>query len=628
MEGSAGPEARRPMSANFVSGALAKAYAPVGRGPRTRVGMQAQTTSYSTSSSLRRSGAVLYRAIRQQDGQAVLLKVPTSQEPRQAERLRNELEIGTVLASAAILRPLALDVFQGAPMLVLEDFAGVPLDQLGPGPMAPGRFLPLAAQITAALAEVHQRGVIHKNLTPSTIFIDTATAEVRLGDLDLAALAPRQQQVTRAPRLIEGSLPYLPPEQTGWMNRAIDARSDLYSLGVTFYQLLVGRLPFDARDPLEWVHCHIARTPIPPAEAAPGVPLPLSHLVMKLLAKVAEDRYQSARGLQHDLELCLAAWRSTGRIEFFPLATQDVSDRFQVTQTLYGRDHELALLGTAFERTLTGDALQLVLVRGSSGAGKSVLVNELRKPVVRQHGWFLSGKFDPYKRDIPYATIAQALHGWVIDILTSSDDEIAAWRTRLLAALGAHGQLVIDVIPALQALIGRQPPLPALAQNETQQRFSATFAQFLSAICRVQPVVLFLDDLQWADAASLALLDQLRHRRGPDEPADDRRLPRQRGPAGHPLLATVAAIRDAGVSVEDVALAPLSVEHLAQLIADTVHCTSQLARPLAALVQEKTAGNAYFALQFLMSLHHEGLISFDPQRRLWRWDVDKIRSRA
>ena len=264
----------------------------------------------------------------------------------------------------------------------------------------------------------------------------------------------------------------------------------------------------------------------------------------------------------------------------------------------------------------------------SSGSGKSALVNELRKPVLRQHGHLLSGKFDQYKPDIPYATIAQALHGWVTDILASSDDEIAAWRARLRTALGARGQLVIDVIPALQALIGPQPALPELAQNETQQRFTATFGQFLGAVCRAQPVVLFLDDLQWADAASLALIASFA------TDADNRNLLMigayrdNEVPPGHPLLDALTSIRSAGVPVHDVALEPLGIQHLAELVADTVHCTPSMARPLAALVLEKTGGNAFFALQFLMSLHREGLIAFDPERRLWRWDVDKIRSRS
>ncbi|WP_170319900.1 ATP-binding sensor histidine kinase [Polyangium spumosum] len=575
-------------------------------------------------------GVGVYRGRRDADQSRVVIKMldPRRCRPRDLERLKNEYEIGRTLDIPAVVKPLAFESLEGSPALVTEDAGSVPLRDLLGAPMSLERFLPLAVAIAQAVAEIHARNVIHKDLKPANILVHPTSGAVQIADFGIASRLPREPQAAQPLRLIEGSLPYLSPEQTGRMNRAIDSRSDLYSLGVTFYEMLTGRLPFQATDPLEWVHCHIARAPAWPAELVAPVPEALARIVMKLLAKGAEERYQSAAGLGHDLARCLASWRAKGQIEPFPLGDRDVPDRFQIPEKFYGRDEELAVLLGAFERVAASGTLELVLVSGYSGVGKSSLVHELYKPVFRERGLLVSGKFDQYKRDIPYATVAQAFRDLVSELLAQSDERIEAFRQRLRAALGVNGQLIVDVIPQIELVIGRQPPVPELPLAEAQNRFHMVFRQLASVFAREEhPVVVFLDDLQWVDSASLELLEHLVTH------PDTRYLlligayrDNEVDPS-HPLILMLDEVRSSGVAVRNVVLAPLSPAHVAELVADTIHLRPEEVAPLAELVHEKTAGNPFFAIQFLTTLHQEELITFDPGTASFRFDVDKIRAK-
>src|ERR1700694_1568704 len=348
-------------------------------------------------------------------------------------------------------------------MLLLEDPGGEPLDRLLGQPMEMGRFLQVATGLSAALRQLHERGLIHKDIKPANVLVDFATGQVWLTGFGIASRAPRERQSPEPPEFIAGTLPYMAPEQTGRMNRSIDSRSDLYSLGVTLYEMLTGALPFMASDPMEWVHCHIARQPVPPVERLTDLPVPVSAIVSKLLAKTAEERYQTAAGVESDLRRCLAQWERERRIDAFPLGEQDTPDRLLIPEKLYGREREIETLLAAFDRVVTSGRPELVLVSGYSGIGKSAVVNELHKALVPQRGLFASGKFDQYKRDIPYATLVQAFQSLVRPLLSKSDAELSSWRDALVEALGANGRLMVDLVPELKLIVGEPPPVPEVA---------------------------------------------------------------------------------------------------------------------------------------------------------------------
>ncbi|WP_437821909.1 sensor histidine kinase [Sorangium sp. So ce1078] len=578
------------------------------------------------------SRSILYRAIRNADGCPVVLKVldPQRSRPKDLERLQNEFEIGRLLDSTAVVKPLALETCQGMPALVLEDFGGRSLGELlGGTPMPMDRFLPLAMAIARAVSEIHQAGIVHKDVKPENILVNPASFELKLADFGLASRLPREQPSAQPPRLIEGSLPYLSPEQTGRMNRAIDHRSDLYALGVTFFQMLTVKLPFEAKDPVEWVHCHVARAPPSPSALVPEVPEPIARIVLKLLAKMPEDRYQSAGGLAADLERCLVQWQARGRVEPFPLGKDDVLERIQTPHKLYGRERETAALLDVFDAVAVTGAPALVMVSGYSGVGKSALVNALHKPIVEKRGHFIAGKCDQYKRDIPYATLAQAFQALARQILGESEARIRAWRDALCAALGPNAELMVSLIRELELVLGPQPPVPELPPQEAQHRFQMVFRQLIGVFAQAaHPLVIFLDDLQWLDAGTLALLADLATH------PDVRYLllvgayRDNEVDSSHPLMRSLEAIRKAGGIVHDIVLTPLSPDGVERLVADALHDRPERVRPLSELVFEKTHGNPFFTTQFLTALCEEKLLGFDPGRRAFRWDLPRIHAKS
>ena len=489
------------------------------------------------------------------------------------------------------------------------------------------RVLRIAIGLATALGQVHRHGLIHKDIKPANVLVDDA-GNVWLTGFGIASQLPHERQAPAPPEIIAGTLAYMAPEQTGRMNRSIDTRSDLYSLGVTLYQMLTGALPFAAADPLEWVHCHIARQPTPPGDRA-AVPEPLSAIIMKLLAKNAEERYQTASGLEADLRRCLAEWQSHGRIDPFPLGAHDSSDRLLIPEKLYGREREIDALLAAFDRVVAQGTPELVLVSGYSGVGKSSVVNELHKVLVPPRGLFASGKFDQYKRDIPYATLAQAFQTLIRQILVKSEAEVGHWRHALQEALGPNGQLIVNLIPEVEFIIGKQPPVPDLPPQDARNRFQLVFRRFLGAFARPEhPLALFLDDLQWLDAATLELLEHLitdpdvRHLMLVGAYRDNEVS------SSHPLTRTLDAIRKAGARMQEIVLAPLGLDDVGRLVADALHCERDAAQPLAQLVHEKTGGNPFFAIQFLTALAEEGLLRLDPDAAAWIWDLARIRAKG
>jgi hypothetical protein len=447
--------------------------------------------------------------------------------PASLDRFRHEFGLRDELDGAWAVRPIELVRDQGRTMLVLEDPGGEPLDRLLGRPMELRHFLPLAVAIAAALDGVHARGLIHKDIKPANILFNPETSQVRLTGFGVSSRLPRERQGPDAPETIAGTLAYMAPEQTGRMNRSIDSRSDLYSLGVTFYQMLAGMLPFTATDPMELVHHHIARAPV--LQAA-KVPAPVLAIVTKLLAKNAEDRYRTAAGVEADLRTCLKLLETDGQVAAFALGAHDASDRLLIPEKLYGRNAEIDGLLAAFNRVVAEGTTRLVLVSGYAGIGKSSIVHELHKALVPPRGLFAGGKFDQYKRDIPYVTLAQAFQSLVRQLLGKSEPEVEQWRQALLEALGSNGELMVNLIPELTLIIGEQPPVPQLPPQEGQNRFQRVFRRFLGVFARPEhPLALFLDDLQWLDTATLEMLEHLTTHPEVRHLSAGRRLSRQRG---------------------------------------------------------------------------------------------------
>ncbi|CAB3809338.1 Adaptive-response sensory-kinase SasA [Paraburkholderia ultramafica] len=561
----------------------------------------------------------------------VLIVQPSAEHPLPAslDRLVHELALNDELDGAWAVRPLELVREGGRTMLVLEDPGGEPLARLLGAPMEVGDVLRLAVGISAALSQLHQRGLVHKDLKPAHILVNCVDGHARLTGFGIASRLPRERQTPEPPETIAGTLAYMAPEQTGRMNRSIDSRSDLYAFGVTLYQMLTGALPFTASDPMEWVHCHIARKPVPPSTRLTTVPPLVSHIVMKLLAKTAEERYQTATGVERDLRRCLTAWRRQHRVDAFPLGEHDTPDRLLIPEKLYGREREVDTLVAAFDRIVGRGAPELVLVSGYSGIGKSAVVNELHKVLVPPRGLFASGKFDQYKRDIPYSTLVQAFQSLVRPLLGKSDTELTSWRDALLEALGPNARLMTDLIPEVKLIIGEPPPVPELEPQQAQRRFQLVFRRFIGVFARPEhPLALFLDDLQWLDAATLDLLEDLLTR------SDLRHLMLvgayrdNEVDATHPLTGKLQAIRNAGVKINEITLATLASVHVRQLIAEALHCEPERIEPLAQLVHDKTAGNPFFVIQFLHALVEEDLLTFDHDAGQWCWDSDRIHAKG
>jgi PAS domain S-box-containing protein len=543
-------------------------------------------------------------------------------------RLEHEYTLRADLDPAWAVNPIALSRHRNRLALVLEDPGGAVLDRLLGKPLEITEFLRIGISLAWALRQVHARGFFHKDIKPANVLVDVASGSVWLTGFGIASRLPRERPDPNPPDEIAGTLAYMAPEQTGRMNRSIDARSDLYSLGITFYEMLTGTLPFRATDPLEWVHCHIARQPVPPEVTAVKTPRALSLITMKLLAKTAEERYQTAAGVEADLRQCLAEWESKGRIDPFPLGTHDASDRLLIPEQLYGREREIETLLACFNRVVSQGTPELVLVSGFSGIGKSSVVNELHKVLVQPRGLYASGKFDQYKRDIPYVTLAQAFQSLVRSLLSQREVDLARWRESFSEALGSNAQLIVNLVPELELVIGKQPAVADLPPQDAKSRLQMTFRRFLSVFAdKKHPLALFLDDLQWLDGGTLDLLEHLithpevRYLLLVGAYRDN-----EVGPS-HPLMRTLQAIRQTDAKVHEIVLAPLEPADLGRLVADALHCAPERGRTLAKLVEEKTGGNPFFAIQFLIALADEGLLAFDSVGGVWTWDMERIHAK-
>ncbi|MBE9118730.1 AAA family ATPase [Lusitaniella coriacea LEGE 07157] len=596
-------------------------------------------SGYQIIDRLYESGSTnVYRAIHTQSTQLVILKILEKEYPTPQERTcyKQEYEISRHLNLDGIAKAISFAEKRRTSAIIFEDFGGESLRKSLRDRVTLSEFLPIAIQIAEILGQIHTANVIHKDINPGNILLHPETGKIKIIDFGISTTFSRENLTLQNSQVLEGTLAYISPEQTGRMNRFLDYRTDFYSLGVTFYELLVGHLPFLANDALELVHCHIAKHPTPPHQIYPDIPQSISEIVMTLMAKTAEDRYQSAWGLKADLEACLEQLSSTGAIAPFPLGTQDNHSRFQIPQKLYGRDSEIQTLLAAFERVSAREtsSAELMLVVGYSGIGKSALVQELYKPITRDRGYFIAGKFEQFQRNIPYFAIVSAFSSLARQLLTETETQLQQWRDKLLAILGNNGQVIIDLIPEVELIIGKQPPVPELGATETQNRFNLVFQNFIQVFCHPEhPLVLFLDDLQWADSASLKLIQLMM------TDLDTRYLlligayRDNEVDLTHPLTLTLDKILQYKEEiVNQITLTPLSLEHLERLIADTLNDTSDAVKPLAKLVLRKTGGNPFFASEFLKTLYEEKLLNFDSislvseekNQGRWQWNLARI----
>ncbi|NEO88154.1 MAG: serine/threonine-protein kinase PknK, partial [Spirulina sp. SIO3F2] len=573
---------------------------------------------------------LVYRAIHLSNEQSVIIKVLRNSHPTFSElvQFRNQYVITQNLDSPYIVKPLALERYNNGYALVMPNEGAVSLSSYWQDSEQDlSELLTLAIQLAEALHILASQQVIHKDIKPANILIHPETKQVQLIDFSISSLLPKEQRQLVNPKGLEGTLAYISPEQTGRMNRGIDYRTDFYSLGVTLYELLVGALPFVAEDPLELLHAHIAQLPGFP-ELEPVIPTALKAIVLKLMAKNAEDRYQSALGLKHDLERCLRSLESTGEIADFGLGERDVCDRFNIPEKLYGRETEVKTLLDAFERVANGNS-EMLLVAGFSGIGKTAVVNEVHKPIVRQKGYFIKGKFDQFNRNIPFSAFVQAFRELMGQLLSELDEELNTWKTKILKAVGEDGQVLIDVIPELESVIGKQPPAPKLSGTAAQNRFNLLFQKFIAVLTTPEhPLVMFLDDLQWADSASLNLMKVLM---GENDQGYLLLLGAYRDnevfPA-HPLMLTLGELTKNKAAISTITLTPLPQGEINQLVAETLSCIFELAQPLTELIYQKTEGNPFFTTQFLKGLYGDALIVFNAEIGCWECDLVQVREAA
>ncbi|MBD0263184.1 MAG: AAA family ATPase, partial [Tolypothrix sp. Co-bin9] len=604
------------------------------------------------------ANSLIYRGRRVDTEQPVVLKMlkdsyPT---PERTAWFKREYEVTRNLTIPGVVDAYALFRDAEAVVMVLEDFGGDSLDLLAiAGQLELCEFLKLAIAITDILGQIHAANIIHKDINPSNIVLNPTTGQVKIIDFGISTVLSRENPTLSNPNILEGTLAYISPEQTGRMNRAIDYRSDFYSLGATFYELLTGILPFQSLDLLELVHSHIAKQPVPPHEVV-GMPCSLpsivSDIVMKLMAKNAEDRYQSAYGLKADLEICLHQLQTNGQIDVFALGRQDICERFTIGQKLYGREREIETLLEAFTRVAGGETenssmstqsqIEMILVTGYSGVGKSTLVREVHKPITARRGNFIWGKFDQYQPNIPYYALSQAFDDLCKQLLTETEAVLNQWREKILAAVGNNGQVLIDVIPNLERVIGTQPPVVQVEASVAQNRFNLVFQNFLKVICqKSHPLVLFLDDLQWADKASLKLLKTIMSDATIQYLLTIGAYRDNEVNASHPLMMTLEEIKKEQGFLSSIHLDNLLVQDVNALIAESLKSQPTSTQQLTDLVYEKTQGNAFFTIEFLKSLYTEGLLTFEyppqsptplskgAQRGVggWQWDVAQIQAK-
>jgi len=570
--------------------------------------------------------SLIYRARRRRDGLQVVLKLPRAERPswHVVGRLNREYEIARGLKTEKAAKPLALEHHHQRPVLVFEDIRGVSLREALSGSKDLRTLLERSVELADAIGAIHEEGVLHKDINPSNVIWSRETGRLQIIDFSTATSLSQEVPMISNPRSLEGALAYMAPERTGRMNRDVDRRADLYAFGITLYELFSGELPFRMTDPMELVHAHIAVTPRALHTVDRSVPEVVSAIVMKLLAKSPEARYQTAAAVRADLQACVDRLTEAGTIPEFVIGRDDVFGAFSIPQRLYGREDELRLLVSVCDGVSKGSKA-LTLISGHPGIGKSALVHEIFKYANYGHGYFAWGKFDQFQRSVPFSAVVSAFRGLVRELLTEPPDALSAWRAQLEEAFGPNGAIVSEVIPEVELIVGPRPPVPVLNPTEAQNRFNLVFQRLIRVFCRPgHPLTLFLDDLQWADSASLKLIELML---SDSETRCLHLIGAYRDneiSSAHPLSATQRHAVETGARVDHIHLGPLHDDDVTQIVVDTLQASSAEVRRLAEHVRAKTSGNPFFVSQFLTALHRKGGLRFDPGAKIWRWEIDAI----
>ncbi|MCB1141447.1 MAG: AAA family ATPase [Leptospiraceae bacterium] len=579
----------------------------------------------------------VYRAFDEKNKRNIILKnVPVTNEFHPSVvNLKNEYEIMKYLGeNEMMLKVFTFERHENGYILSLQDTEGISLKEFKQRKQIDlESFFQIAIGISNLLLNIHQKKVIHKDIKPENIILNSSAENIRIIDFGISTRLSKEETKWAAANVLEGSIHYISPEQTGRMNRSVDYRSDFYSLGVTFYELLTGSLPFASNDLLELVHSHLAKTPKPIRELNPEIPEALSRIVEKLMSKTAEGRYQTAYGLKFDLEKCAEIYDTNskngkpGEDFDFEIGTKDISDEFTIQQKLYGREEDIVSLMEVFHSVQDTGKTEIMLIGGYSGVGKSSLVKEINKPITQSRGNFLSGKYDQYNRNLPFSAIIQVFTDLIRMILTEKPEEIEKWKLRILEALGANGKILTNVIPELEFIIGPQNEVVELGPQENANRFYMVFQNFIKVFAsKDHPLAIFLDDAQWADSASLALIKNL------IEDSSVRFLffmlayRNNEVDSTHPFQVSVDELRAGGFEIHQITLKPLNENNVLQLLIDSLHSTSEETKVLAEIVFTKTGGNPFFISEFLKQLLREELIQFDYERAKWNWKIDDIRN--
>jgi hypothetical protein len=575
------------------------------------------------------NNSIVYTANRETDGLKVALKTPAQPFPsaRKLSTLSREYEILQSITIDSVPKVVEL-IDTGATMVLALEYIQAPdlRSTLNHGPMNLDAFFTVSLQVTKILAEIHRQDLIHRDLSPGNILFNPQSGEVRLIDFGSALEFPRQARAVINPHFVEGSRAYMSPEQTGRMNRGLDFRTDFYSLGAIFFEMLTGRLPFLTEDHNELVHCHIAVPAEPPKSLAPHIPQVLSDMVLKLMSKDAADRYQSAEGINADLHECQVQRAYGEEDKVFELAGRDINDRFIIPEKLYGREPETNGLLEVFDQVAGGKG-RMAFISGHSGIGKTSLIKELYKPLAAGGGYIAAGKFDQYHRHLPYSALMEAFNNLIGQILAESELKVSAWREAISQALGANGRLLTDVIPDLEHLIGPQPEVDELPVAEARARFNNVFQGFVDLFGESgRPLVFFLDDLQWIDPPSLALLEAMATTIGSKSMMLIGAYRSNEVPETHPLAISLAELRKSGMELNEILLKELEPQYLIELLSDTLHLPAQRLEPLNQVLLEKTGGNPLFFKTMLNSLHTDGQIQFDYGQKTWDWNQEAIAS--